>query len=92
MSTYWRIFHLFYNKKNFALGLVGCKIENYRPIYFVDLMILRFSIDNMIDEESFLLLNEETLKEIQTPVGPRLKILKKLRELQVRKNKWTDIC
>ena len=49
-------------------------------------MILRFSIDNMIDEESFLLLNEETLKEMQIPVGPRLKILKKLQELQVCKN------
>ena len=47
-------------------------------------MILRFSIDNMIDEDSFLLTNEETSKEMQTPVGPRLKILKKLQELQFR--------
>jgi hypothetical protein len=37
----------------------------------------------MIDEESFLLLNEGSLKEMEIPVGPRLKLQKKLQELQV---------
>jgi hypothetical protein len=43
----------------------------------------KFSIDNMIDEESFLLLNEGSLKEMEIPVGPRLKLQKKLQELRV---------
>jgi hypothetical protein len=37
----------------------------------------------MIDQEAFLLLNEETLKEMISAVGPRIKLLKNLRELQV---------
>lgn len=47
-------------------------------------MIPRFSTDNMIDEESFLLLNEETLKEMRIPIGPRLKIQRKLQELRLQ--------
>ena len=42
-----------------------------------------FPIENMIDKEAFLLLNEEALKEMISAVGPRLKLQKKLRELQV---------
>lgn len=37
----------------------------------------------MIDEEAFSLLEEETLKEMISAVGPRIKLQKKLRELQV---------
>ena len=37
----------------------------------------------MIDQESFLLLNDEALKEMISAVGPRIKLQKKLRELQV---------
>jgi hypothetical protein len=37
----------------------------------------------MIDQEPFLLLNEEALKEIVPAVGQRLALQKKLRELQV---------
>lgn len=37
----------------------------------------------MIDEEAFLLLEEEALKEMISAVGPRIKLQKKLRELQV---------
>ncbi|XP_046862632.1 uncharacterized protein LOC124456174 [Xenia sp. Carnegie-2017] len=33
--------------------------------------------ENMIDEEAFLILNEETLKEMKIPIGPRIKLLKK---------------
>jgi hypothetical protein len=44
----------------------------------------------MIDEESFLLLNEGSLKEMEIPVGPRLKLQKKLQELQVGDScEWT---
>ena len=42
-----------------------------------------FFIENMIDEEAFLLLEEEALKEMISAVGPRIKLQKKIRELQV---------
>lgn len=44
-----------------------------------------FSTENMIDQEAFLLLNDESLKEIISALGPRIKLQKKLRELQVNK-------
>lgn len=37
----------------------------------------------MIDEEAFLLLDEENLKEMNIPVGLRIKFKRKLQELQV---------
>lgn len=37
----------------------------------------------MVDEEAFVLLDEETLKEMVKAVGPRVKLLKKLKEMQV---------
>jgi hypothetical protein len=37
----------------------------------------------MIDEEAFLLLNQDALKEMEIPVGPRIKLQKKLKEFQV---------
>ena len=42
-----------------------------------------FSVENMIDQEAFLLLNEETLKEMISAIGPRIKLQRKLQELQV---------
>lgn len=42
-----------------------------------------FSAENMIDEEAFMLLNESVLKEMNLPVGQRIKLQKKLQELQV---------
>ena len=41
-----------------------------------------------MDQEAFLLLNEEALKEMVPAVGPRLKLQKKLRELQV--SEWNS--
>ena len=37
----------------------------------------------MVDEEAFLLLNEETVEEMVHAVGPRVKLLKKLQKIQV---------
>ena len=37
----------------------------------------------MVDEEAFVLLDEETLKEMVNAVGQLVKLLKKLREMQV---------
>ena len=37
----------------------------------------------MVDQETFLLLNVEALKEMISAVGPGIKLPKKLRELQV---------
>ena len=37
----------------------------------------------MVDQETFFLLNVEALKEMISAVGPRKKLPKKLRELQV---------
>ncbi|XP_046854765.1 uncharacterized protein LOC124447806 isoform X3 [Xenia sp. Carnegie-2017] len=33
----------------------------------------------MIDEEAFLILMEDTLKEMKIPIGPRIKLLKKIK-------------
>ena len=42
----------------------------------------------MIDQEAFQLLDEDTLKEMIPAVGPRVKLLKKIKELQVKLVKY----
>lgn len=48
--------------------------------------IVIFFTENMVDEEVFVLLDESSLKEMILADGPRIKLQRKLQELQVRNN------
>ena len=48
-------------------------------------MLFDFS-DNGIDNESFLLLDPETIKELISKVWPRMKFLKKYRDYTAKPN------
>ena len=46
------------------------------------IFISAFISDNYIDEEAFMLLDMETIKELIKPVGPRMKFLSNLNKLK----------
>ena len=54
------------------------------------IFIYAFISDNYFDEEAFMLLDMETIKELIKPVGPRMKFLSNLNKLKSDKVYWIE--